>query len=102
MEINQIMGINLLDTLRININSTVVMVEGKTDKIVHQYIYHRLFPKKSLTFIETEGANKISDFITVYKEVFPNPPLGVLDYDKKGLEMAKKFKIILIVIIIIG
>lgn len=79
LEINQIMGINLLDTLRININSTVVMVEGKTDKIVHQYIYHRLFPKKSLTFIETEGADKISDFITVYKEVFPNPPLGVLD-----------------------
>ncbi len=92
LEINQIMGINLLDTLRININSTVVMVEGKTDKIVHQYIYHRLFPKKSLTFIETEGANKISDFITVYKEVFPNPPLGVLDYDKKGLEMAKKIQ----------
>ncbi|WP_210140771.1 AAA family ATPase [Staphylococcus sp. GDX8P107P-1] len=92
LKINEIMGINLLDTLKIDVNATVVMVEGKTDKNVHNFIYHKLFPKKKLTFIEIEGANKITDFISVYKEVFPTPPLGILDYDSKGLSLIKKIK----------
>lgn len=92
LKINQIMGINLLDTLRIDINATVVMVEGKTDKILHNYIYHRIYPNKKLTFIEVGGANKITDFISVYTEVFPNPPLGILDFDAKGTSLIKHIK----------
>ncbi|MCD8801527.1 AAA family ATPase [Mammaliicoccus sciuri] len=92
IRINNIMGINLLDTLRINSSYTTVLVEGKTDKNYHKYIYHRLFPRKNLNFWEIEGANRIVDFISVYKELFPNPPMGILDYDQKGIELIKSIK----------
>lgn len=92
LKINEIMGINLLDTLGMDINITLVMVEGKTDKFYHDYVYHRLFPTKKKKFVEVEGANKITDFISVYKEIFPMTPTGILDYDNKGLDMASKIK----------
>lgn len=92
IRINNIMGINLLDTLRINSSYTTVLVEGKTDQNYHKYIYHRLFSRKNLNFWEIGGANRIVDFISVYKELFPNPPMGVLDYDEKGMSLIKNIK----------
>lgn len=92
LKINEIMGINLFDTLGMDITSSLVMVEGKTDRFYHDYVYHRLYPTKKKNFVEVEGANKITDFISVYKEIYPSRPTGILDYDTKGLNMANKIK----------
>src|SRR5699024_12844253 len=42
--------------------------------------------------IETEGVDKILDCNNVNKEVLTKTLPGVLEYDKKGLKMAKKIK----------
>ncbi|ULG71396.1 ATP-dependent nuclease [Macrococcus brunensis] len=91
-KLNAILGLNLLDSLRINSSSSIILVEGPSDKLIHNYIFKRHFPQKTVEFFSVSGADHLVNYLTLFEEVFIDSPLAILDYDAKGLENCKKIK----------
>lgn len=89
-KINAILGLNLMDSMSIDTKNSIILVEGHSDKILHHYLYHRLFPKKKKNFISIEGVDNLYNYLKIYEEILVNPPLAILDYDNQALKSVKK------------
>lgn len=89
-KINAVLGFNLLDTLSIDTNNSIILVEGHSDKIIHDYLYHRIFPKKKKNFISIEGVDNLFSYLKIYEEILINPPLAIVDYDNQSKRLMEK------------